>query len=403
MKPDLASRLAALPKLAASNASSATLQCKICAAPAEFFDVTDFWKGSAFFRFGPSGIAVQHHRCRGCGFMWAPLFDDWTTEDFKHHIYNEEYGLVDGEYAGARPQRTAEHMAKWLEGFEKARILDYGSGAGLFTKHMREAGFDRITSFDPFSEPTRPTGRFDIITCFEVIEHSPTPVQTMRDLASFLGKDGCIILGESLQPPDIAKLRCGWWYCMPRNGHISFYTDRSLAALAGQAGLLFHPGAGLHAFSRPAAGKFADLARRIGLPLFPITLGSPPATDNSPDIKTVWHGVESFSGVPTRWARAAEMSWRIIIPPCTPVSARIRIPFLGQVRPEFAAESRLTVDGADAKATVQDGAIVAECTIAEPAAVTITLRTPPVMVPARLAESPTRRQLGIAVPCQGGS
>jgi SAM-dependent methyltransferase len=402
MTPELAARLAALPRLGSSSAAATSLPCKLCAGPAEFFDVTDFWKGSAFFRFGASGIAVQHYRCRTCGFMWAPLFDDWTKEDFARHIYNDEYHLVDGEYAGARPRRTAEHMAKWLAGHESARILDYGSGSGLFAQHMQHAGFERVSSFDPFSEPTRPAGQFDIITCFEVIEHSPVPDQTMRDLAEFLADDGCIILGESLQPPEIGTVRCGWWYCMPRNGHISFYTDRSLAALAAQVGLLFHPGAGLHGFSRPTPGKFANLARCIGLPLLPITLGAPSAAEDSPAIKNVWHGVERFAGIPTRWTRSPEVSWRGAVPSGGPMAVRIRIPFAGQVRPNFAAESRVLVDGIAAKAVVQDGAIFAEQVVAGGTEVTITLRTPPVMVPARVADSSVRRQLGLAVPCMEG-
>jgi SAM-dependent methyltransferase len=267
MKQELASRLAALPPLASAGVSAALLSCKICGSVAEFFDVTDFGKGNAFFRFGPSGISIEHYRCRDCGFMWAPLFDDWTAADFKHHIYNDEYRFVDGEYAEARPKRMADHMAKWLAGFETARILDYGSGNGLFAQHLRDAGFKHVANFDPFSEPIRPAGRFDVITCFEVIEHSPTPVQTMNELASLLAEDGCIILGESLQPPDIASLRCGWWYCMPRNGHISFYTDRALVKLAALSDLLFHPGGGLHAFSRqirqPCSSYSAALAGRF--------------------------------------------------------------------------------------------------------------------------------------------
>ena len=402
MKQELASRLAALPPLASVDPSLASLTCKVCCGAADFFDVTDFWKGSAFFRFGPSGIAVQHYRCRGCGFMWAPLFDDWTQEDFQRHIYNDDYGLVDGEYAGPRPKRTAEHMARWLEGFENARILDYGSGTGLFTQHMQEAGFKQVSGFDPFSQPTRPSGRFDIITCFEVIEHSPTPVETMRDIASFLAEDGCIILGESLQPPDIAKLRCGWWYCMPRNGHISFYTDRSMVVLAAQSGLLFHPGNGRHGFSRASGGKFAELARRISPPLFPIALGAPVAGAELAETRAAWHGVERFAGVPTRWSRGAELSWRVSVPPCAPLIARIRIPFVGQVRPEFAAESRLLVNGVTVETLVADGAVTAECVIAENAEVGITLRTPPVMVPPRMADAPGKRQLGLAVPCLDG-
>ena len=74
-----------------------------------------------------------------------------------------------------------------------------------------------------FSLPTRPTGRFDVITCIEVIEHAPSPQFILADMRSLLADDGCILIGESLQPPDIDTVRCGWWYVAPRNGHASIY------------------------------------------------------------------------------------------------------------------------------------------------------------------------------------
>ena len=313
---------AALPRLDVRQAHLAAKSCKICGNPALFFDVTDFWKGSAFYPFGPSCIPVAYHRCSICGFMFAPLFDDWTGEDFRKYIYNDEYLNVDGEY-GCRPKRLATAMTKFLAGFEDARIIDYGSGMGLFASQMRASGFKNITSYDPFSEPVRPSGRFDIITCFEVIEHTPTPLETFRNIASLLQDDGCIILGKSLQPTNIDVIRCNWWYCMPRNGHISLYTDRALGLLATHSGLLFHPGEGLHAFSGPAVGRFEQLARRVSSPMLPVLLGAPQSPNRFEETKTQWHGVELFSGTPTRWTAEATLPWRVAIPSMRSVVVRI--------------------------------------------------------------------------------
>ena len=330
MDPGLIARLAALPPLSAGQARSAAKRCKLCGNPAPFFDVTDFWKGSAFYPYGPSNIAVAYHRCETCGFMFAPLFDDWTVEDFRRYIYNDEYLAVDGEYTGARSKRVATQMTKLLVGFEDASLIDYGSGSGLFATQMRAGGFRNVMSFDPFSEPRRPSGKFDIVTCFEVIEHSPTPLETLLDIASLLNDDGCVILGECLQPPNIEAIRCNWWYCMPRNGHISLYTDSTLALLASRSGLLFHPGDGMHAFSRPVVGSFADLARRIALPMVPIALGAPKPTTGADPADPSWHDVELFSGVPTRWSSKAEVLWNVALPPNRSIVARIRLPFANE-------------------------------------------------------------------------
>jgi hypothetical protein len=399
MEESLALRLAALPRLAFASKRVAWLNCKICRGQAEFFDVTDFWKGSEFFRFGPSGISVQYFRCRVCGFMWAPMFDAWSPEEFACHIYNDEYALVDNEYLEARPKRTASHIANLLRGFEDTRILDYGSGSGLFARHLGDAGFRRVASFDPFSAPGRPIGKFEIITCFEVIEHSPAPGQMMDDLVSFLDADGCILIGESLQPPDITTLRCSWWYCMPRNGHISLFTDRALATLAMQRHLLFHPASGLHAFSRFATDKFGSLARRISEPILPICLEAPAAGDSQVN-QAIWHGVERFSGAATRWSASESLMWTVAVPPNTPLAAQIRVPFTAEIRPGFAGKSRIVVNSAEAQTSVVDGALVALVRIEEPGDIEIAVQTPPLASPSQLRGAPDRRQLGLAVQCR---
>lgn len=399
MDPLIREALAALPPLATARGRSASKPCKVCGNPTRFFDVTDFWKGSAYYPFGPSGIPVAYHRCNTCGFMFAPLFDDWSEDDFRKYIYNDEYLAVDGEYAEIRPRRVATHMAKFLAGFEDARLVDYGSGTGQFAARMRAGGFRNVTSFDPFSAPVRPSGRFDIITCFEVIEHTPTPLETLQDIASLLNDDGCVVLGESLQPPDIDMIRCNWWYCMPRNGHISLYTDRALAILAMRSGMLFHPGGGLHAFSHATTGRFSDLARRVSLPLLPVSLGAPQSTDKSAETTTRWHAAESFSGMPTRWSAKAEVSWHVEMPAIRSMIACIRIPFANEVRPGFAGESRILVDGVEVTSFLSDRSIAADVKVEGRGSLTVTLRTPPVVSPSALRNSTDHRKLGLAIQC----
>ena len=199
----------------------------------------DFNKCAGFYVFGPASVPVHYHRCEECGFLFTPFFDDWTDEDFRRFIYNTDYGLVDPEYEGTRPIRVADHLAQFLAGREDAGILDYGAGGGLFAKRLTELGFQHVESYDPFSMPARPSGRFDIITCTEVIEHVPFPSVALDDMLSLLAVHGCIILGETLQPPDIGMIRGNWWYVAPRNGHMSTFAGRTLAMMAERSGLIF--------------------------------------------------------------------------------------------------------------------------------------------------------------------
>lgn len=54
-----------------------------------------------------SGILVYYRRCVDCKFIFTDAFDDWTAEQFKAHIYNDGYKVVDPDYAETRPLANA--------------------------------------------------------------------------------------------------------------------------------------------------------------------------------------------------------------------------------------------------------------------------------------------------------
>ena len=135
----------------------------------------------------------------------------------------------DGEGDGARAERQAKNIIyaySWAR--KQIRHLDYGSGDGQLTQRLLKAGFDS-TDYDPFIHSDAPTGKFNLITCFEVLEHAPDPQRVMRELASYLAPEGILIASTMLSDGnDISD----WWYAAPRNGHISLYSGKSLGELA---------------------------------------------------------------------------------------------------------------------------------------------------------------------------
>ncbi len=87
--------------------------CPICKAPAPLFGVVDFNRNCEIeggVKLPPIGVPVYHRRCTGCGFLFTDAFDDWSHDDFKAHIYNEDYGAVDPEYRETRPRNNAALM-----------------------------------------------------------------------------------------------------------------------------------------------------------------------------------------------------------------------------------------------------------------------------------------------------
>lgn len=45
------------------------------------------------------------------------------------------------------------------------------------------------------------------------------------------------MMGTLVQPADILKLRMGWWYIGPRNGHVTLFTRPALSLLWRRHGL----------------------------------------------------------------------------------------------------------------------------------------------------------------------
>ena len=355
MDSSLALQLSLLPRLSRANVLAGAVPCKVCECPAAFFDVVDFNKSTGAYAFGQSGINIQWHRCENCGFLFTPFFDDWSAKDFSQFIYNEDYILVDPDYLSVRPRGMAGQLAEALADYKGARILDYGAGANVFAARLVELGFAHVESYDPFSLPVRPKGTFDIITCVEVIEHAPSPQVILADMRSFLAEDGCILIGESLQPPDIDTVRCGWWYVAPRNGHVSIYAARTFVRLAERAGMTFHrsgyPG-------RPhvlrSGTRLAELATRCGPPLGYARLCAPghwPAQGYS--------GVEGVPGEQFQFTVEPEISWTIDVPESSP-RIQIMIPFAHESRGGFAASCVIEVNGKALATSVQERSICAE-------------------------------------------
>jgi SAM-dependent methyltransferase len=246
-----------------SQGQKPSSRCKICGEDAVLFDVVDFNKfcdEPCIYRLGLSGVPVYYERCQVCGFIFTRHFDDWGTDRFRRVIYNDDYRLVDGNYETVRPKIFAEKFATHMGAFTSEAILDYGSGTSTFATALAEYGFKTVASYDPLSNPKRPQGKFDIISCIEVIEHMPDPIAGLADMKSFLKPDGAILFSTSTQPNDIDIVRCRWWYIAPRNGHVSIHSNESLHRLAEKMGLVFVPGS-FHCFAHRADNPFVLGAR----------------------------------------------------------------------------------------------------------------------------------------------
>jgi len=219
--------------------------------------------GASGHRLPPAGRAIAYVQCTGCGFAFAPELHRWTPADFTREIYNDGYAAADPDYREVRPGVNSQTLAVTFGAAGRSiRHLDYGGGAGRLAELMRAAGW-HSTSYDPFfAGSTSASGRYHLITCFEVFEHVPDPPDLMRRIRGLMAKEGLVLASTLVSEGELAPGKpLDWWYVAPRNGHISLHSRRSLALLGAGQGLemaSFSPD--IHLFWR---GEFPRWARHL--------------------------------------------------------------------------------------------------------------------------------------------
>ena len=216
--------------------STAVTSCKICGGEARLFGVVDFAKSCEELRgkwLPLSGIPVYYRRCQICGFLFTDAFDTWSEADFMANIYNAEYIEVDPEYKEVRPNNNASLVQQFFGArMTELRVLDYGGGSGELCAKLRAAGFSDAQTFDPFvvDFARRPAGTFDLITCFEALEHMPDPMAGIASILSSMKETGLVLFSTLLQDSEFERLGVNWWYVGPRNGHISVFSRGALVS-----------------------------------------------------------------------------------------------------------------------------------------------------------------------------
>jgi hypothetical protein len=193
---------------------------------------------------------VPYYECSKCGFIQTEK-PHWLDEAYKSAINTCDTGLL------ARNQRFSETCSLLLYYFlgDNTAHLDYAGGYGVFTRLMRDIGFN-FYWHDPYCQNLFAQGfeykpesrnKIGLITAFEVFEHFTDP---KTELEKMLLISRNILFSTDLIPQPRPKL-ADWWYYAPEHGqHISFYTRKSLEIIASMHNLHFYTdGKRLHLFS----------------------------------------------------------------------------------------------------------------------------------------------------------
>lgn len=196
-------------------------------------------------------------RCFCCNFIFAenPL---WLNEAYSNAISASDVGLV---YRNLWFSRVTRSMIRLLCN-RSGKFLDYGGGTGLFTKLMRDAGYDwynydrfcRNSFADGFCVDVENMVSYELITASELFEHIANPSEIISLLE---GLSPNILITTQLLPDSPPPLSSWWYYGLEHGQHISFYGIQSLKILAKKSGMyLSSNGNNVHLFSRKKIPAF---------------------------------------------------------------------------------------------------------------------------------------------------
>ena len=227
--------------------------CPVCEKPTAS-------AGRKFGNFSAKWYDLFH--CPACRFSF--IGNPWT--DFEI-IYSEAYYEGNGVDPCVDYQFELDHPDKTVRSYEwegllevvsqltpitkQTNWLDFGCGNGGLVRYVNQATKCQIVGFDEGSIVSKamelgiPTtscdeleasvGCFDVITAVEVLEHTITPLETLRLIRRLLKPGGVLFLTTGNSKPFRGRLQ-KWNYVIPEI-HVSFFEPETLAILMKNVGL----------------------------------------------------------------------------------------------------------------------------------------------------------------------
>ncbi|MDR0305567.1 MAG: class I SAM-dependent methyltransferase [Chitinispirillales bacterium] len=193
---------------------------------------------------------TKYFHCEKCGFLFAEDPERWLEHAYKESIASMDTGIMLRNNINSRKLSILLYF--FLKDKENSECLDYAGGYGIFTRLLRDVGFNFYWQ-DKYTKNLMANGfegdlnkKYEVCTCFECFEHLVLPLQ---EIETILKLSDTLIFSTILLPEPI-PVQQDWWYYAPQSGqHISFYSEKTLRFIAKSFGLEYLNIFGFHIFT----------------------------------------------------------------------------------------------------------------------------------------------------------
>jgi SAM-dependent methyltransferase len=167
----------------------------------------------------PEAMHFRFLRCSSCTLIFAsPVVNfEQISALYRHADFSSSVESLQAARTYARLLDRAMAVTQHVRSGSRStlKILDVGAGDGAFLSVLRERGFKEVNGVEPSLAPIRaappsvreliinesfrenlfPEETFDIVTCFQTIEHVDSPLATVREIFRILRPGGmCVIV-----------------------------------------------------------------------------------------------------------------------------------------------------------------------------------------------------------------
>lgn len=227
--------------------------CKICGDKKPLF-LCDTFNGHSSTR------QLSHYRCSSCGlvFVGNKISNDELGEAYSTLDSSSYYEEIHNENL-KKMEFSAREMLSFSN--KSARVIDIGTGNGMFLKVLHDAGFENVSGheiagedlsgvkdiaeniYQDFDYQTIPSETFDVVTLLDVVEHVVSPHYLLENAFRILKPGGYVyfhtpvvtrtdrMMHKFLKVPALNKIPKMWQMGRTSVFHLQNYSERSLEKL----------------------------------------------------------------------------------------------------------------------------------------------------------------------------